>query len=89
MKILYKTLLFTAVFMAGFLILNTSAQSKQKVKYIRSVAPACQATSFSYHQNQQILSIVKMPVVELIVVFLLHIYRVACRCPRKYKTSWI
>ena len=31
MKVLYKTLLFAVILMTGFLILSTTAQSKQKV----------------------------------------------------------
>ena len=50
MKVLYKTLLFAVILMAGFLILSTTAQSKQKVNLkwfvlISKIQGACWATS--------------------------------------------
>lgn len=49
MKVLYKTLLFAVVLMAGFLILSTTAQSKQKVSGPILISRAIQGGALHGH----------------------------------------
>lgn len=88
MKVLYKTLLFAVVLMAGFLILSTTAQSKQKVSGpILSSYTGCRIAwprHCCYHKLLKYIAIENAGCQTNLN--LLFYYSLDSRCRKRYKT---
>lgn len=88
MKVLYKTLLFAVVLMAGFLILSTTAQSKQKVS--GPILSSYTGWRIAWPRHCCYHKLLKYIAIEnagcQTNLYLLFYYSLDSRCRKRYKT---